>query len=157
MGASYSFVSRWEVPATPQRCWAQLQRMLSPGVESWWPGMAIVEAPTEVAAGRSLTLAVRSPLGYRLRTRLTITDVDPGRSLSAASAGDLRGTGSVEVRTAGEAASVVVFHWDVTTERAWMNATARVLRPVFERAHAAVMRAGERGLTARLASGDRSG
>lgn len=128
--------------------------MLRPGAgPTWWPGLRIVEPPEALVAGERLALLVRSPLGYRLRVRLTLTEVEPGRSIAAASTGDLRGAGRVVVAEAGEEASVVVFHWDVSTERAWMNATAFALRPVFERAHTAVMRAGERGMRTALAGG----
>ena len=128
--------------------------MLRPGAEaSWWPGVAVAESRAVLAPGTSLLLAVRSPLGYRLRVRLTITDIERGRMLAAAGAGDLRGTGRVEIAAAAGEAASVVFHWDVVTERPWMNATAFALRPVFVRAHERVMARGERGLRAALARG----
>lgn len=164
MGAAYSFVSRWSVPASPERCWAEIERMIAPpappglpaadptarATASWWPGVTLAEAPAAIAPGEALVLAVRSPLGYRLRARFTITDVEPGRSIGARSDGDLRGAGRLEILPAGEAASLV-FHWDVETERAWMNATAFALRPLFARAHERVMARGEQGLLAALA------
>jgi len=151
-GRHYSFVSRWTLPASAERCWAEIERMLQPAAGvSWWRGVALVEPPEALGAGERMMLVVRSPLGYRLRVHLTITDVIPGRSIAAASHGDLRGSGLLQVIPdasnvdAGGAASIV-FHWDVATERRWMNATAFALRPVFQHAHASVMRAGERGL-----------
>ncbi|GAA1950145.1 hypothetical protein [Microbacterium deminutum] len=165
MGTAYSFVSVWRVPASAPRCWAELVRMITPpaartesvagsqrgAVATWWRSVS-VEPPRRIAVGEGMALHVRSPLGYALRVHLTLTGVEDGRFLSAASAGDLRGAGSVAVEAAGDAASVVTFHWDVATERRWMNATAFVLRPVFEHAHAHVMRQGERGLRAALST-----
>ncbi len=100
-----------------------------------------------------MVLAVRSPLGYALRMRLELSEVDPGRTIAATSDGDLRGRGSVTVDADGAEASVVTFHWDVETRRRWMNLTAGLLRPAFEAAHAHVMARGERGLRAALAEG----
>ena len=147
MPATYSFVSRWAVPVPAERAWAELERMLLPGADRrWWPQLTLPMPPRRLAPGERAVLAVRSPLGYSLRMRLEITDVDPGRALGAASDGDLRGSGRVMVGSDGDAASVIEFHWDVETRKPWMNATAWALRPVFERAHAHVMRRGERGL-----------
>lgn len=151
MAAVYSFVSRWTVPASRERCWRELERLLRPdGSASWWRAVTLIDAPGALREGERMTLAVRSPLGYRLRVRLTVTDVAPGERVVAESDGDLRGSGSIEIEAQGADAASIVFHWNVATERRWMNASAFVLRPVFERAHASVMRAGERGLSRAL-------
>lgn len=153
MPAAYSFVTRWSVDASAECCWDELMHVLrADDGASWWPGLEVADVPARVSAGESMVLAVRSPLGYRLRMRLTITAVDPGRSLAAESSGDLRGRGCVQVDAEGEDAASVVFRWDVVTERPWMNATAFALRPAFEAAHRRVMRGGEAGLRGRLAS-----
>lgn len=141
----YVFESCWSVPASPQRCWAAIERMLTPGGASWWPGISVSEFPGRLAAGEELALAVRSPFGYRLRVRLRLDDVVPVRRATAASTGDLVGTGLVEVDADG-AGSRIVVRWDVQTRTPWMNRSAGVLRPVFVLAHSLVMRAGERGL-----------
>lgn len=153
MAASYSFVSRWSVPAPPERTWTELERSLTSSGEGapWWPGVRLVDAPERLAVGEALTLVVRSPVGYRLRVRLVIDHVAQGRALEAAGDGDLRGRGRIEITPDGASASALIFHWHVETRRRWMNATSWALRPVFERAHAHVMRAGERGLRAALA------
>lgn len=151
MGTAYRFVSTWRLPAPPARCWAELERMLRSGAAPWWPGVTATGLDDELAAGDRLVLQVRSPLGYRLSSRLRVTEVIPGRAIAAASAGDLRGDGRLELaETAG--GSVLTIRWDVSTERAWMNGTAFLLRPAFERAHARVMARGERGLRAVLRS-----
>ncbi|MCH6229505.1 hypothetical protein MK786_01980 [Microbacterium sp. CFH 31415] len=162
MPAEYSFVSRWSVPADADRVWRETVRLLTtpsgdgapdltgPGT-TWWPGVRFEGAPASLEPGVILFLTVRSPLGYRLRVRLTVDDIEPGRTLATSSAGDLRGRGRLSVEPDGDAASVVVFLWDVVTERRWMNTWAWALRPAFEGAHAHVMRAGERGLREELA------
>lgn len=158
MPAEYSFVSRWHLPAPAHRTWEELERRLRPAARPraddtvWWPGVTVDMAPRRLVAGERLVLTVRSPLGYRLRLLLELTAVEPGRHLAACSEGDLSGRGSVTIEGAGAEASVAEFRWDVSTRRAWMNATAWLLRPAFERAHAAVMRRGETGLRAALAA-----
>ncbi|MDY0909853.1 hypothetical protein [Microbacterium sp. CFBP9034] len=160
MLAEYSFVSRWQLPVASGRAWAEIERMITAGAPeptsarvaatTWWPAVTIAVPLAALDAGGRLDLVVRSPLGYRLRVRLTVDGVEPGRALSARSDGDLRGSGRIVVDPVGDAASVVTFHWDVATRRPWMNATAWLLRPVFERAHARVMHDGERGMRAAL-------
>lgn len=126
--------------------------MLRPGADRrWWPGLTLPMAPRRLVPGERMVLAVRSRLGYVLRMRLQLTEIAQGRSVSAASDGDLRGGGRVVVDEDGAEASVVTFQWDVETRRRWMNATAWALRPAFERAHAHVMRRGEQGMRALLA------
>lgn len=129
--------------------------MLRPGAVSWWRGVTVTQAPARLAAGEELSLSVRSPLGYRLRTRLRIASIEHGRSLVATSTGDLAGRGSIRVEPADGGAELV-FTWDVRTTTRWMNATAFVLRPAFERAHATVMRRGEAGMRATLLAGPAS-
>ena len=154
MPATYMFVSRWRVPVPPERTWDELARSLRPGAgPEWWPGLTVRMAPRRLVGGERMVIAVRSPLGYVLRMRLEIADVEPGAAISARSDGDLRGSGRVEIRADGERACVVEFSWHVETRRAWMNATAWLLRPAFERAHAHVMRRGEEGLRAELGAG----
>lgn len=151
MAARYSFVSRWQVPAPRERVWTELVRMLEVGGSpTWWRAVTVTERPAAVEPGARVGLRVRSPLGYALRVRLTVTAVETGGLLAADGSGDLAGHGRIEVEGAGEAASVVTTHWEVATTRAWMNRTAWLLRPAFERAHAHVMRAGETGLRAAL-------
>lgn len=143
--ARYAFTSRWVIDADPARCWGEIERMLRPGAVTGWPGVRVVQAPRAVRAGESIRLAVRSPLGYRLRVDLALGEVDAPRVLAARSAGDLRGEGRVELHPRG-AATEVRFTWNVETTLVWMNRAAPVLRPVFAAAHAVVMRAGERAM-----------
>jgi hypothetical protein len=153
MAARYSFVTRWRVAVPAAEAWQEVERMLRPGVgRLWWPALTLPMPPRRLIVGERMVLAVRSPLGYSLRMRLQLTEVEPGHAIAAVSDGDLRGNGRVTVDAEGPAASVITFHWDVETRRAWMNVTAGLLRPVFERAHAFVMARGERGLREALAA-----
>jgi hypothetical protein len=151
MDAAYAFESRWDVPAPPERCWLMLERALRPE-GSWWPGVSVPDPPARLSPGEPLTFRVRSPVGYVLRMRLRLTEVQPGIRIAAASTGDLDGTGSIEVARTTTDGSRVTIRWEVRTRRRWMNVTARVLRPVFVAAHDRVMRTGEKALRTALAS-----
>ena len=124
--------------------------MTRPGAApTWWRSVVVAQAPMRLAVGESILLSVRSPLAYRLRPRLTITDLVPGQAIEVSSAGDLSGTGRVALVGDSEGTDITIL-WDVVTERAWMNATAFLLRPAFAWAHARVMAEGEAGLRAAL-------
>ncbi|MFT4230910.1 MAG: hypothetical protein QM602_11540 [Microbacterium sp.] len=153
MEADYRLVSVWRVPVAPDACWAQMKRTLQErGEIPWWPGVSVPEPVARLAAGERFALAVHSPLGHRLRVRLTLTEVAKRRGrVAAAAEGDLLGTGTMVLEKDAEGA-VITFRWHVSPTRRWMRATAPLLKPAFTRAHAAVMREGERGLRVHLAA-----
>lgn len=141
----YRFVSQWAIPATTAQCWEAVERDLTGRGTPWWPAVTVEQPPAVLAPGESFVLAVRSPLGYRLRVRLTITLVEKGARIAVESAGDLRGTGEVVV-AAAPAGTDVTIAWAVSPTVRWMRATAFALRPAFVWAHTRVMAAGERGM-----------
>ncbi len=150
MTSAYAFVSRWTVPASRERCWEVLTETVRAGSQAerrvaWWPGVALSGAEPRLAEGSSLTLRVRSPLGYRLRTRLTLVEVSVPAAIAATSEGDLRGGGRLELSETPEGC-LLVWTWQVTAQPAWMRATGWLLRPAFAAAHGALMRRGRRGL-----------
>ena len=145
MSSRYSFESRWAVPASPERCWREIERTVTGSGAAWWPGVRVEHPAAALAVGAEVGLAVRAPLGYRLRCALRITRVEPGGSLDADSGGDLVGHGAIRIRGVGEGSEIRI-RWDVAARRPWMRVLGPVLRPVFSAAHAFVMRAGERGL-----------
>ena len=154
MPEPYSFLSRWELPVSASRAWEEVERLVTAsgtGAQvTWWPAVTVTRPAQRLVADQEVELLVRSPVGYRLRVRLILGEVNPPRLLTAASDGDLTGSGSLRIQRRGDAASAIVIGWHVVTRRAWMNRTAWLLRPIFRRAHAHVMRAGERGLRRRV-------
>lgn len=148
---TYAFVSRWTVPASCAECWALLERGLRPGPLPWWPAVRVEAAPRPPAEGGVVDLTVHSPVGYRLRVGLTLTEVTPPHVIAATSAGDLVGRGVLALSD-GSAGALLTWTWEVEVRRPWMRRASPALRPVFEAAHRTVMRRGERGF-ARLLSG----
>jgi hypothetical protein len=141
----YDFVSVWRIPADPARCWRAIEGMLRPaaGAPSPWPAVEVTGPPAALEPGAHVGLTVRSPFGYRLVLDAVLTRVEPGVVLAARSDGDLSGEGEVALFAAASGTLVRV-RWVVRTERAWMNRTAWLLRPVFVLAHTAVMASGRR-------------
>ncbi|WP_203138379.1 hypothetical protein [Microbacterium sp. JZ31] len=155
MRADYSFESRWAVPAPPGRCWREIERTVTGASGAWWPGVRVERPASALTPGASVVLAVRAPLGYRLRCTLRITAIESDSSLDADSSGDLVGHGAIRIRPTGDGSAIEI-RWDVTVQRAWMRMLSPVLRPVFAAAHGMVMRMGERGLR-RAVKGGASG
>ena len=69
--------------------------------------------------------------------------------LEGHASGELEGVGIWRFYE-GAAGTAVVYSWDVSTTRAWMNRLAPIGRPAFAWNHDYVMRNGARGLADRL-------
>lgn len=146
----YRLVTRWELPAAPQRVWEVLA---DPDLNwpAWWPGLSADAPPVaDGGVGSRATFALRpARLAYALHFALLITATDPPRSATMAVSGDLIGTGLVGIEPS-PTGSVLELDWRVRTTKAWMVRGGRVLAPMFRFAHAHAMRRGERGLRAYL-------
>ncbi|GAB2476070.1 SRPBCC family protein [Xylanimonas ulmi] len=158
----FRLVSHWQVPAPVATVWDELA---DPAFTwpTWWRGLQAEEV--RASGGRTaerwsrVRVRVRSPLGWSLRFGLmlvSVTEPTPGRSPTPGRAllratGDLSGFGAVVVAPV-PGGTRVTLTWTVALTRA--DAVGRALRacprPVLAAAHAAVMRAGERGLVRRL-------
>ncbi|QAY63087.1 hypothetical protein ET495_07340 [Xylanimonas allomyrinae] len=162
---AFRLVSRWHLPADVDTVWGELA---DPAFTwpRWWPGLTADEVSTPggrvVDGWSSARVRVRSPLGWTLRFLLVLVSSDPpdpgpppaaGRALLRAT-GDLSGTADVVV-AAAPGGTEVALTWAVDLARD--DVVGRLLRtlprPALAATHAAVMRAGERGLTTRLTAG----
>lgn len=148
-GRAFRFRTVWRVAATREACWREVVAALQPGAATWWRGVHVESTPRTLAAGEPFVLAVRAPLGYRLRMRMRLEHVEVAACLRASAVGDLRGDGELSLSTVPDGCELV-FTWTVQTTRRWMTATAWLLRPVFAAGHATIMRRGERALRRRL-------
>ncbi|MGI5187450.1 hypothetical protein ACQEVI_04815 [Promicromonospora sp. CA-289599] len=164
----------WSVLADPRFTWPDWWPGLTAAATR-----PVVGPDGLAAAGTWADLRVRSPLGYSLQFRLDLrqttapSDGEPGRALLDVS-GDLAGSAEVTVRAVGdggggsgvstgstsggstsggptsEGSTEVELLWLVSPVPAWFRATSRIAPGPLSWAHAHVMRAGERGLAARL-------
>jgi hypothetical protein len=130
----------WEVLQDPLR-WPE-----------WWRG---VERVSELdggdgrRVGSRYRIAWRSRVPYELEFDFVVRRVDEPCCMEGEAVGDLQGTGVWRLFEQGSL-TAVVYEWDVTTSKRWMNMIAPLARPVFEYNHDVVMRWGGEGLARRL-------
>ena len=132
----YRLITRWVLPADPERVWSTLADPLTTWPQ-WWPGLR--------ADGDGFVLRP-ARWAYALRFTVTLVAEDPPRTARVAVTGDLVGTGLVELRPT-PAGSTLELDWRVRTTRPWMIRTAPLLAPVFRRAHAHAMNRGYSALS----------
>ncbi|MEU6921140.1 MULTISPECIES: SRPBCC family protein [unclassified Streptomyces] len=142
----YRFVSIWDLPAPPDAVYGILER--AEDYPRWWPQ---VREATPVD-GTTGTTRIRSLLPYDLVLTVRERRRDPrARVIEATLSGDLDGWVRWTVTSHG-GGSRVVYEQEVKVRRRLMRLLAVPGRPVFRANHALMMRAGRRGLAARLAA-----
>ncbi|MFD5191992.1 SRPBCC family protein [Streptomyces sp. NPDC058357] len=142
----YRFVSIWDLPAPPDAVYGILER--AEDYPRWWPQ---VREATPVD-GTTGTTRIRSLLPYDLVLTVRERRRDPrARVIEATLSGDLDGWVRWTVTPHG-GGSRVVYEQEVEVRRRLMRLLAVPGRPVFRANHALMMRAGQRGLAARLAA-----
>ena len=147
MTARFSFQDLWHV-AAPAR--AVFEILADPDhYPVWWPNILAVQRIDR----QSGTLVCRSVLPYTLRITVRQQVVDPARGLLRAGlTGDLAGWSSWEVKTlprSGAPQSMVRFRQEVTAPGV-PGGGSRILAPLLDANHRAMMRRGLRGLTKHL-------
>jgi hypothetical protein len=148
--AAYSFLTTWCVEAPVQRVWDVIFEVER--YPEWWPGVRKVSelAPgDEHGLGALHRLEWRSKLPYSLEFDMRVTRTEPPYLLEGQASGELEGSGVWRLYE-GAAGTAVVYSWDVSTTRRWMNRIAPLARPAFEWNHDYVMRNGAHGLAKKL-------
>ncbi len=147
----YSLVTRWVLEAPIERVWDALT------VPAEWPRWwRYVESVSELEPGQANGLgALRryvwsSRLPYRLAFEMRTTGIERPFAIEGVASGELNGIGRWDLREVGEDTTRVQYTWTVATDKAWMNALAPLLAPVFEWNHDQVMRSGGEGLARHL-------
>ncbi|ABY22523.1 conserved hypothetical protein [Renibacterium salmoninarum ATCC 33209] len=143
----YSLHTVWRLPASSERCWHELVVLRS--WQHWWPAFQLSSPSSshDPSIGEELMLTVRSPLGYKLRVGLKITDITHLSRLQVSGSGDLNGVGGTNFADEGSSEqpkTVISIGWTVRTTKRWMNLLAPVAAPAFSWAHRKVMADGER-------------
>lgn len=140
----YRFVSIWDLPAPPVAVCAHLERVEH--YPQWWPQVREVTSVDDTAR----TARIRSFLPYSLvmTLRERRRDVAAG-VLEVTLTGDLEGWARWTVLPHGSG-SRATYEQEVVVRRASMRVLAVPGRAVFRANHALMMRAGRRGLAARL-------
>lgn len=152
MGNVYEMSSRWEINASREDVWDVFDDLLaSADPLPWWKSLKVVSNDAA-----EMTLKARSPVGYSLHFRVHDLVAKKPDTLTYASDGDLRGSGSTTFHHMGPDACALEFRWNVSVDRAWMRGTSMVLRPLFVLGHDVVMAQGEKNFNAWLATRGRA-
>ena len=148
MANVYEMTSRWEINASREHMWGVFDELLANSDPMpWWTSLQVLSND-----GTTMVLKAHSPIGYALRFRVHDLVATKPDTLTYASDGDLRGSGSTTFRSVSANACTLDFRWNVSLDRAWMRASSLVLRPVFVLGHDLVMAQGEKNLNAWLAT-----
>jgi hypothetical protein len=143
----YTFCSIWELPASKRAVWQTLTTQPF-SWQDWWPELSDVHDMNLAngLSGTTFSCTWQAPVGYRLKSVVTLGKVIDLKQVTLHSDGDIEGTVvcRLKEKTAGQ--TNVKIDWQVMTTKAWMNYLAPLLKPLFIYNHHAVMRSGERGL-----------
>ena len=141
----YRFRSTWRLPAPPERVYpvlADIERY-----DAWWPQIRRITRLDD----ESGEVVIRSLLPWTLRLHLHRDVEDPeALTLRAAVRGHLHGWSGWELRP-GPGGTHAAYRQEVELRAPGLRQVSFLLRPVLRANHAAMMRAGERGLRAHLA------
>ncbi|MGA4843103.1 SRPBCC family protein [Streptomyces sp. G45] len=141
----YRFHARWDLPQAPAAVYAALER--AEDYPSWWPQVREVTPLDD----RSGTVRLRSLLPYDLVITAREARRDPGRGvLEITMSGDLDGWARWTLTAAPTGGTSARYDQEVEVRKPLMRRLALPGRPLFRLNHALMMRAGRRGLAARL-------
>jgi hypothetical protein len=142
----YRFRTTWSVPEPPRVVYPVLERL--DAYPRWWPA---VKSAMPDDAGRSVSVRIRALLPYSLRFAMAPAGDPAAGTLEARMEGDLAGW-SRWTLTGDGGGSSLLFEEETEARRRSLRILAPVARPLFRLNHAAMMRGGQRGLRAYLAS-----
>jgi uncharacterized protein YndB with AHSA1/START domain len=147
--SEYEFLTTWCLEAPREPVWDAIWE--AERWPEWWRGVVgarIVTAGDEAGVGQVARYTWRSRLPYDLEFEMTTTEVDKPHLLEGRAMGELAGIGRWRLfEQDGEVpVTAVVYEWNVSTTKPWMNVLAPIARPLFEWNHDWVMRNGGAGL-----------
>jgi hypothetical protein len=146
----YRFLTTWLLETSCAAAWEVLEDPLH--WPEWWRGVVRareVDGGDEGRVGSRYRVAWRSRVPYELEFDFTVRRLEKGRYMEGEATGDLEGTGCWRLFE-DNGITAVLYDWDVSSTKRWMNLLGPVARPVFEYNHDVVMRWGGEGLARRL-------
>ena len=148
--AQYRFLTAWLLEAERERVWDAIYD--SERWPEWWRGVESAERLADGDAdgiGQVGVYVWRSRLPYPVRFEITSTRVERPHLLEGRAVGELEGTGTWRLFEIPPV-TAVLYEWNVSTTKAWMNLLAPIARPIFRWNHDWVMRNGGTGLASLL-------
>jgi uncharacterized protein YndB with AHSA1/START domain len=148
--ARYHFLTTWLLDGPRERAWEVIDDACS--WPQWWRGVQRVEqlaAGGDGRVGSRYRIEWRSRIPYSLEFDFTVERVERPALMEGRAHGELDGRGCWRLFEQ-DGVTAVVYDWQVSTTRPWMNLLAPLARPLFEYNHDTVMRWGGEGLAHRL-------
>ena len=146
MPVEYRFLTTWLLESTREPVWDAIYE--SEAWPEWWLGVKRAERLAEGderGVGQRGRYVWRSRIPYPVEFEIRTTRVEPPHLLEGQATGGLEGTGRWRLFER-DGVTAVLYEWNVSTTKRWMNAIAPFARPVFEWNHDWVMRNGATGL-----------
>ena len=147
---SYAFLTTWLLRTSRAAAWEVLQDPVR--WPEWWRGVervAELDGGDGDRVGSRYRVAWRSRIPYELEFDFVVRGVDPPCCMVGEAEGDLAGGGRWRLFEQDDV-TAVLYEWNVSTTKGWMNAVGPLARPLFQRNHDIVMRWGGEGLARRL-------
>ena len=146
--AEYAFLTTWLLESPREPVWEALHDQASwPG---WWRGVEEAEELSRPPGGEDVGTVSRmvwkSLLPYRVEFEVTSTRVERYNLMEGHAVGELEGIGRWRFYEQ-DGLTAVLYEWNVSTTKPWMNRLAPLLRPAFEWNHDWVMARGGEGLS----------
>jgi uncharacterized protein YndB with AHSA1/START domain len=148
--AEYRFLTTWLLEADRERVWDAIYD--SERWPEWWKGVEEAEKledGDDDGVGQYGRYVWKAKLPYRVEFWIRTTRVERPRLLEGNATGELAGVGRWHLFEQ-DGLTAVIYEWNVSTTRAWMNALAPIARPAFQSNHDHVMRNGGKGLAGLL-------
>ena len=140
----YSFVTCWQLIAPVSDVWKCIYE--STAWPLWWKGVKKVEVIREndtdgVNGIREYTW--KSALPYGLRFQMKLVEKIDGKLLRGIAFGELEGDGTWHFADEN-GVTRIQYHWNVETNKRWMNYVSFALKPLFKFNHNVVTRWAQR-------------
>ncbi len=150
MAIQYSFVTKWQIKAPVEKVWDAIYHSLD--WPNWWKGVLNVvelEHGKENGIDGVRAYTWKSQLPYKLTFNMRLTENKPYENLAGIAFGELEGNGTWYFEQKNDI-TFVEYHWNVITNKSWMNYLSFLLKPAFDYNHNVVMRWGAKGLAKKL-------
>jgi hypothetical protein len=144
--ADYAFLTTWLLDSPREPVWEAIYDQER--WPEWWRGVEEVEELNGGDGGRIgavSRMVWKSLLPYRVEFEVTTTHIERPYLLQADAVGELAGIGRWRLYE-HDGATAVLYEWNVSTTKRWMNLLAPVARPAFEWNHDWVMSHGATGI-----------
>jgi uncharacterized protein YndB with AHSA1/START domain len=146
--ADYAFLTTWLLESPREPVWNAIHDQKA--WPSWWRGVESVQElrggdEPEDGVGSVSRMVWKSLLPYRVSFEVTTTRVEHPTLMEGRAVGELEGIGRWRLYEQG-GVTAVLYEWNVSTTKPWMNRLAPLLRPAFEWNHDWVMARGGEGI-----------